>query len=149
MIIKECKLGDEKKLLELIKELASYEKMLDQVTGTEKEIIDTIFSKKIANALFLENDDKDIIGYVLYFYNYSTFLCKGGIYIEDIYVQEKHRGLGYGSKVFDYFKEKCKSESLGRIEWSCLGWNKPSLEFYKGLGATVEDEWVKLRLTEF
>ncbi len=149
MIIKECKLGDEKKLLELIKELASYEKMLDQVTGTEKDIIDTIFSKKIANALFLENDDKDIIGYVLYFYNYSTFLCKGGIYIEDIYVQEKHRGLGYGSKVFDYFKEKCKSESLGRIEWSCLDWNKPSLEFYKGLGATVEDEWVKLRLTEF
>ncbi len=149
MTIRECRQGEEKILLSLIKELAEYEHMLDEVTGTEKDIIDTIFIKKLANVLLIESDENKVVGYVLYFYSYSTFLCKGGIYIEDIYVRENYRGLGYGTKVFTYFKEKCKEEDLGRIEWSCLNWNEPSLNFYKNLGATVEEEWVKLRLTKF
>ncbi len=136
-------------LLKLIKELAEYEGMLDQVVGTVEQIEKTLFCQnpKVEAMLLKESEDSEVIGFALYFYNYSTFLCKHGIYIEDIYVREEFRGRGYGKK---FFQEVCKraiEKDCGRVEWWCLDWNKPSIDFYLKLGAKPMSDWTVYRLT--
>lgn len=133
-------------ILHFIKELAVYEKMSDQVVVTEALLTKWIFDQKIAEVLFLIEDDK-AIGFALYFYNFSTFLGKAGIYLEDVYIQSDYRHRGYGKEVFNFLAKIMIEKDLGRIEWSCLNWNQTSIDFYLKLGAKPMNEWTTFRLT--
>ena len=137
---------DVKIIFDFIKCLAIYEKMKDEVVATENLLYDWLFVKKVANVLFVLEDEKEV-GFALYFYNFSTFLGKAGIYLEDLFVLEEYRGKGYGKGLLQKLAQICIEEDLGRLEWSCLDWNTPSIEFYKNLGAKVMNGWSVYRLT--
>lgn len=145
--IRETKEEDCSLILSLIKEIAEYEKMSDQVVATEESLKESIFRNKRAEVVILELDGK-AIGYALYFYNYSTFIGKSGLYLEDIFIKKEVRGKGIGKEVFKFLVKKAKEEGCKRMEWTCLNWNEPSIKFYKSLGATPMDEWTIYRLTE-
>lgn len=133
-------------ILEFIMEIAEYEKMSDSVIATREEIYESIFKRKEAEVLIVEKDNKDI-GYVVYFFNYSTFIGRAGFYLEDIYIKPEYRGNGYGKEIFKYLTKIAYEKGCHRMEWSCLNWNKPSIEFYKNLGAVPMSEWTVYRLT--
>lgn len=147
LVIRNIREDDISVLLGLIKEIAEYEKMSDQVIATEDILRESIFKNNRANALILEVDNKEI-GYCIYFYNFSTFIGRGGLYVEDIFIRKEYRGRGFGSEIFKFLAKKAKDEGLKRMEWSCLNWNEPSIKFYKSLGAVPMDEWTVYRLTE-
>jgi len=133
-------------ILTFIKELASYEKLEDQVTGTKKDIEETLFGiSPKAEVLILEVDAVPS-GFALFFHNYSTFLCRPGIYIEDIYVRPHYRGKGYGQALLRHICAIAEERQCGRVEWWCLDWNKPSVDFYKKLGAEAMEDWTVYRL---
>ena len=132
-------------ILKLIKELSVYEKLEDKVVATEETLREWLFEKKTAEVLIAELNDGPI-GYALFFYNFSTFLGRAGIYIEDIYIKEEYRGNGYGINLFKKIASIAIERGCGRIEWSCLNWNKPSIDFYLSLGAIPMDEWTLYRL---
>ncbi|MDU5105456.1 GNAT family N-acetyltransferase [Clostridium sp.] len=134
-------------ILSLIKEIAEYEKMSDQVVATEESLKESIFENKRAEVVILELNG-EAVGYALYFYNYSTFIGKSGLYLEDIFIKKEARGKGIGKEVFKFLVKKAKEEGCKRMEWTCLNWNEPSIKFYKSLGATPMDEWTIYRLTE-
>lgn len=144
--LKRAKIEDTGLILDLIKEIATYEKMLDQVVATEESLKESIFNKKEAEVLLVELN-KEVIGYVLYFFNYSTFIGRGGFYLEDIYIKEQYRKNGYGKAIFKVLGKIAYENGCERMEWACLNWNKPSIEFYKSLGAIGMDEWTVYRLT--
>lgn len=144
--LKKAKIEDTGLILDLIKEIATYEKMLDQVVATEESLKESIFNKKEAEVLLVELN-KEVIGYVLYFFNYSTFIGRGGFYLEDIYIKEQYRKNGYGKAIFKVLGKIAYENGCERMEWACLNWNKPSIEFYKSLGAVGMDEWTVYRLT--
>ncbi|WP_195971284.1 GNAT family N-acetyltransferase [Clostridium thermobutyricum] len=144
--LKKAKIEDTGLILDLIKEIAIYEKMLDQVVATEESLKESIFNKKEAEVLLVELN-KEVIGYVLYFFNYSTFIGRGGFYLEDIYIKEQYRKNGYGKAIFKVLGKIAYENGCERMEWACLNWNKPSIEFYKSLGAVGMDEWTVYRLT--
>lgn len=133
-------------LLSLIKELARYEHLEHEVTATEEILSEWLFVKKKAEVIFpmLENE---AIGYVLYFYNFSTFLGKAGIYVEDLFIRPDFRHKGYGKELLRHIVRKAEAEGLGRVEWACLDWNEPSIEFYLSLGAVPMQGWSAYRLT--
>lgn len=133
-------------LLSLIKELADYEKLSDQVIATEASLKQSLFEMKTAEALVLEVDSVPI-GFALYFYNFSTFLGKAGLYLEDLYIQPNYRHQGYGKQAFKYLAKHALERGCGRMEWSVLDWNEPSIDFYKSLGAQAMDDWTTYRLT--
>lgn len=147
MKIKEITQTDIPILLELIKELAHYEKLLDQVSADEDQLTQWIIHEKKASALLLEYN-QTVVGFVLYFYNFSTFLGKPGIYLEDIYIKEDYRNKGFGKQVFKYLANECIQKGYGRLEWSVLNWNEPSIQFYLKLGSQPMQEWTTYRLTE-
>ena len=138
--------NDVKKILFFVKELASYEHLEDEVVATEELFYDWLFVKKVAKVLFVLEDDKEV-GLALFFYNFSTFLGRAGIYLEDLFVLEEYRGKGYGKGLLRKLAQICVAENLGRLEWACLDWNTPSIAFYQSLGAKVMDEWSIYRLT--
>lgn len=129
-----------------IKELAEYENLLHEVKATEEGLTESIFDKERAEVIIGEYNGQ-AIGMALFFYNYSTFLGKAGIYLEDLYIQPKYRGEGLGKIMLSYLAKLCKERDCGRLEWSCLDWNEPSIAFYKSLGAVPMDEWTVYRLT--
>ena len=140
--------GDCEEILRFIKELAEYEKMKDLVIASVEDIRKTIFSPKSkAEVLILEEEGK-YAGFALFFHNYSTFLCRYGIYVEDIYVREEFRGKGYGKAFFKFICTEAVKRNCGRVEWWCLDWNKPSIDFYIGLGAEPMSDWTVYRLNE-
>jgi len=147
MKIKEITQNEIPTLLELIKELAKYEKLLDQVSANEESLTQWIIHEKKANALLLEYNHS-IVGFVLYFNNFSTFLGKPGIYLEDLYIKEDYRNKGFGKQVFKYLANECIQQGYGRLEWSVLNRNEPSIQFYQKLGAIPMNEWTTYRLTE-
>lgn len=132
-------------LLDFIKQMATYENMLDQVVATEQSLKQIIFDNNRAKALLINLDDV-VIGYVIYFFNFSTFLGRAGIYIEDLYINEKYRGKGVGRQAFNTLVHIAKENKCERIEWTCLNWNEPSLNFYKSIGAKKNTEWILHRL---
>jgi GNAT superfamily N-acetyltransferase len=134
-------------ILAFIKELAVYEKLSDQVRANEETLREWLFEKKTAEVLFAIVDGREI-GYALYFHNFSTFLGKAGIYLEDIFIQPEYRGKGYGKRLFKQVAKTAAERGLGRLEWACLTWNQPSIDFYLSLGAQAMDEWTIYRLTE-
>ena len=139
--------GDEGLVLYFIKKLADYEKLLDQVEATEEILHQSLFVKKAANVLIAEEDGTPI-GYALYFYNFSTFLGKPGLYIEDVFILPEYRGKGYGTQIFRHLANIALEEGCARMEWICLDWNAPSLQFYRNMGAVPMEEWTVQRLTE-
>lgn len=146
LTFKQAEPKDMATLLSLIKELASYEHLEHEVTATEEILTEWIFEKKKAEVIFPVLDGK-IIGYLLYFYNFSTFLGKAGIYVEDLFIQPAYRHQGHGRKLLQHIAQKAKDEGLGRVEWACLDWNKPSIDFYLSLGAVCMEGWSTYRLT--
>ncbi|MDL2276049.1 GNAT family N-acetyltransferase [Breznakia sp. OttesenSCG-928-G09] len=146
MKIRYAKRDDVKTILDLIIELAVYEKLEHEVVTDVETLEEWIFDKEKAKVLIGEVDNK-VVGYCLYFYNFSTFHGKAGIYIEDIYVKKEHRGQGYGKLFFKKIAEIAEDEGCPRIEWSCLKWNKPSIDFYESLGAEAQNEWIGFRLS--
>ncbi len=132
-------------ILDFVKQIAIYENMLDKVTATEESLKESIFDNNKADALFIELNN-EVIGYIVYFFNLSTFVGKQGIYIEDLYIKPEYRGKGIGKKSFEVLANIAKENKCERIEWTCLNWNEPSLKFYKSLGAERMDEWIIHRL---
>ena len=134
-------------ILKFIKELADYERMLDQVVATEEIIEDSIFNRKKAEVVFAVYNGEEV-GFALYFNNFSTFLGKPGLYLEDLYVREQMRGKGIGKTLLAYLAKTAVEQDCGRFEWWCLDWNKPSIDFYLKLGAIPMDEWTVYRVCD-
>lgn len=143
--IREIKENEIDILLDLIYEMASYEKLTSDVTATKESLEKVIFKEKTALVRLLEIDDK-IIGYLMYFYNVSSFTGSRNLYIEDIFVKEEYRRNGFGKKCFIYLAKEAMKEDIKRIDWICLDWNQKSLDFYKKMGANKLDMWCLHRL---
>lgn len=134
------------KILEFIRALAAYEKMSDEVVATEELLREWIFEKKKAEVLFACEDGKEV-GFALFFHNFSTFLGRAGIYLEDLFVLPEYRGKGYGTGLLKKLAQIAVERGCGRLEWWCLDWNQPSIDLYRSLGAEMMDEWTTYRLT--
>lgn len=133
-------------LLAFIRALADYEHMLDDVVATEEILSDWLFERRVAEAFFAVEDGVEV-GFALYFHNFSTFLGRGGIYLEDLFVLPEHRGKGYGKAILTRLAQIARERGCGRLEWACLDWNKPSIDFYLSLGAKPMDEWTVYRVS--
>ncbi|MBS1548884.1 MAG: GNAT family N-acetyltransferase [Bacteroidetes bacterium] len=145
--IRKAAIEDSDKIYDLIVQLAVYEKMENEVESTAEQLKETLFDKKLAHALVAE-EDKKIIGFALYFYNYSTFVGKKGLYLEDLFIDPNFRGKGYGKALLLALTQIAHQEKCGRMEWSVLNWNQPAIDFYESLGAQPMNEWTVYRLTE-
>ena len=132
-------------ILQFIKELAEYEKMLDEVVADEIMLEEWIFDKQKAEVIFAMEGEKEI-GFALYFHNFSTFLGRAGIYLEDLYVKPEYREKGYGKAILKKLASIAVERGCRRLEWSCLDWNKPSIDFYLSLGAEPMPEWTVYRI---
>jgi GNAT superfamily N-acetyltransferase len=146
-IIRKATIEDVEKIVYLIKQLAIYEKLEHEAIVTKEQIVANVFNQQYAHVLIAEEND-ETIGFALYFFNFSTFVGKPGLYLEDLYVEPTHRGKGYGKKLLIELAKIAKEKNCGRMEWVVLDWNTPSIEFYKSLGAFPLDEWSVFRLTE-
>ncbi len=131
----------------LIRELAVYEKLLDVVDATEGMISDALFGQSPRAFCELAEWDGEVVGFSLWFYNFSTFRGRHGIYLEDLFVRPDFRGKGLGKVLIVSLARRCVAEDLARFEWSVLDWNAPSIAFYKALGATMQDDWTGCRVT--
>ena len=132
-------------LLQFVKELAEYERLLVEVVATEDTLLESLFEKKAAGAFFAVVDGTEV-GFCVFYYNFSSFVGRAGIFIEDIYVKPEHRGRGYGKAMMKKVAQMAVEQGCGRMEWSCLDWNEPSIRFYLSLGATPMDEWTVYRM---
>ena len=133
-------------ILKFIKSLAEYEKMLDEVIATEDLLREWLFEKKKAEVIFAVVDGKEV-GFALFFHNFSTFLGRAGVYLEDLFVLPEYRGFGYGKALLQNLAQIALERGCGRLEWWCLDWNQPSIDFYRSLGAEPMSEWTTYRLT--
>ena len=143
--IRKAKLEDTETIFNLIYKLAVYEKLENDVITTVEELRQNIFEKNYAEVLIAEENEKPV-GFALYFHNFSTFVGKPGIYLEDLFVEPEMRGKGYGKALLVELAKIAKERNCGRLEWAVLDWNTPSIEFYKSLGAKPMDEWTVFRL---
>lgn len=132
-------------ILDFTKALAEYEKMSDQVVADEQLLREWIFEKKKAEVIFAVENGKEI-GFALFFHNFSTFLGRAGIYLEDLFVKPEYRGRGHGKALIRELARIAVERGCGRLEWCCLDWNQPSIDFYLSLGAVQMDEWTTYRL---
>lgn len=132
-------------ILQFIKELAEYENMLSEVVATEALLEEWIFKQRKAEVLFALEGGTEV-GFALFFHNFSTFLGRAGLYLEDLYVKPGHRGQGYGKALLRQLAKIAVERGCGRLEWWCLDWNRPSIDFYLSLGAQAMDEWTVYRL---
>ena len=133
-------------ILRFIKALAEYEKMADEVVSTEELLREWIFDRKKAEVIFALEGDREV-GFALFFHNFSTFLGRAGIYLEDLFVFPEYRGRGYGKGLITELARIAVERGCGRLEWWCLDWNTPSIDFYKSLGAVPMDDWTVYRIT--
>lgn len=134
-------------VLEFIKKLAAYEKCSNEVVADEATLYQSLFVEKAAEVLFAEEDGV-VIGFALFFHNFSTFVGRKGLYLEDIFIIPEKRGLGYGKAILKHLADIAIERNCGRMEWICLDWNTPSLAFYRSIGAIPLDEWTVQRMTE-
>ena len=132
-------------ILALIRELASYERLADQVVATEALLEEWIFDKQKAEVLIAEEAGVPV-GFALFFHNFSTFLGRAGIYLEDLLILPAHRGKGYGKRLLTHLAGIAVERGCGRLEWSCLDWNKSSIDFYRSLGAEAMEDWTVYRI---
>lgn len=136
---------DVKLILDFIKELADYEKLLNEVVATEEILKETLFELKAAEVIIGEHDGVPI-GFALFFHNFSTFLGRPGLYLEDLYIRPEMRGRGYGKILLSFLAKLALDRKCGRFEWWCIDWNEPSINFYKSIGAMPMDEWTVYRV---
>lgn len=134
-------------ILRFIKDLAAYEKLSHEVTATEDLLRRTLFGERRTAEVLLANEGEEYVGFAVFFHNFSTFLGKPGIYLEDLFIRPEFRGRGYGKALMIYLARLAKERDCGRFEWWVLNWNTPSLEFYKSLGAVPMSEWTVQRMT--
>ena len=134
-------------ILAMIRELADYEGLLPEVVATEAVLGEWLFDRRGAEVLFALAPDGTEVGFALFFHNFSTFLGRGGVYLEDLYVRPEHRGRGYGKGLIRQLARIAKERGCGRLEWWCLDSNTPSIDFYLSLGAEPMCDWTVYRLT--
>jgi len=134
-------------ILSFIKKLAEYEKLSHQVVATEDLLRDALFGARPVAEVIIAYWNDEPVGFALFFHNFSTFLGRRGIYLEDLFVDTPHRGKGIGKALLIHLAKIAKERNCGRFEWAVLDWNKPSIDFYKSLGAVPLDDWTSFRLT--
>ena len=134
-------------VLNFIRRLAYYEKMLDQVVATVDDVKRELFGEKAIAHCVIAYEDETPIGFALYFFNFSTFLTRKGLYLEDIFIDPAYRGKGYGKRLMQYLASKAVQEQCGRFEWVVLDWNEPAIGFYEKIGANVLPNWRICRMT--
>ncbi|MCR4816851.1 MAG: GNAT family N-acetyltransferase [Bacteroidales bacterium] len=139
--------GEEGLVLEFIKRLAEYEKCADEVVADEATLRHSLFEERSAEVVFAEEDGV-VIGFALFFHNFSTFVGRKGLYLEDLFIIPEKRGKGYGKALLKYMANLAVERNCGRMEWICLDWNKPALKVYRSIGAIPMDEWTVQRLNE-
>ena len=132
-------------ILQFIKDLAEYEKMLEEVVADEATLEEWIFDQKKAEVFFATKEGKEV-GFALFFHNFSTFLGRAGLYLEDLFVQPEYRGKGYGKRILQKLAAIAVERKCGRLEWWCLDWNQPSIDFYLSLGAEPMSDWTVYRI---
>ena len=140
-----AKRSDIRLILNFIRGLAEYEKMSDEVVADEKTLEEWIFDKQKAEVIFALEGEK-AVGFALFFHNFSTFLGRAGIYLEDLFVLPEYRGKGYGKALLKKLAAIAVERGCGRLEWCCLDWNKPSIDFYLSLGAQPLSDWTTYRV---
>jgi GNAT superfamily N-acetyltransferase len=133
-------------ILQFIRDLAAYEKLSHEVVATEELLRAWLFEKRVAEVIFAVVDGIEA-GFALFFHNFSTFLGRAGIYLEDLYVKPEYRGRGIGKGLLRHLAQIAVARGCGRLEWACLDWNRPSIDFYLSLGAQPMDEWTVYRLS--
>lgn len=146
ILFRQAERKDVSLILFFIKELARYENMLDEVVADESLLEDWIFDRQKAEVIFAVAGGKEV-GFALYFHNFSTFLGRAGIYLEDLFVLPEYRGKGYGKGLLKQLAKIAVERECGRFEWSCLDWNKPSIDFYRSMGAVPMSDWTVYRMT--
>ena len=134
-------------ILQLIRDLAAYERAPHEVTATEEQLVDVLFGKRPAAEVLLAFEGKSPVGFAVYFYNFSTWLGRPGLYLEDLFVTPAKRGKGYGRALLVELAKIAGDRGCGRMEWAVLNWNEPAIKFYRALGAKPMDEWTVFRLT--
>ncbi|MDP3641029.1 MAG: GNAT family N-acetyltransferase [Alphaproteobacteria bacterium] len=144
--IRPALIKDAELILQLILELATYEKLEDRVTATIDDVRNTLFANNPNAHVLIAEEDGEAIGFVLYHTSYSTFLCKYCIHIEDLYIRETKRGNGYGESLVKAICDIAHEKNYGRIDWVVLDWNQPAIQFYKHIGAEELSEWKMFRL---
>ena len=134
-------------ILQLIHDLATYERAPDEVTATEERLVDVLFGEKPAAEVLLAFEEESPVGFAVYFYNFSTWLGRPGLYLEDLFVKPEKRGKGYGRALLIELAKIARDRGCGRMEWAVLDWNEPAIKFYRSLGAKPMHEWTVFRLT--
>ena len=147
LLIRAAAPADTGELLRLIKALAEYEKLADMAVGTEEMLRESLFGARPAAEALIAEVGGRAVGFALYFATFSTFLCKPGLYLEDLFVEPEHRGSGVGKALLRRLASLVVERGGGRFEWRCLDWNEPSIRFYESLGAVLMREWLLVRLT--
>lgn len=146
MKIRKATRKDASLIISMIRGIAKYEKLLHEVSNTEEMILEKLFGKKRYAEVIFGYEGNTVVGFALYFYNYSTFTGKQGLYLEDLFVLEEFRGKGYGKGLLMELIRKAKEQDCGRMEWVVLNWNKGAIELYNSLGAKPLGEWTTYRL---
>jgi GNAT superfamily N-acetyltransferase len=146
-LIRPATSGDVPVILELIRALATYERAPNDVTATENGLVEVLFDEKPSAEVLLAFENETAVGFAVFFHNFSTWLGRPGLYLEDLFVRPEHRGKGYGRALLIYLAKIARERGCGRMEWAVLDWNKPAIEFYRKLGAKPLDEWTVFRLT--
>lgn len=146
--VRKAECGDSAAIAALIRELAEFEKLSDQCHASEENVRNALFSENpAARALVLKNGS-DVIGYAIYFFNYSTFTGRRGLYLEDLYIQEAFRSRGFGRAMLSALAAEATANDCARMDWTVLAWNEPAKKFYQGLGASILEDWRLVRLEE-
>ena len=145
--IRPAGVGDVPIILELIRDLATYERAPDEVTATEEQLVDVLFGERPVAEVLLAFEAESPVGFAVYFYNFSTWLGRPGLYLEDLFVKPEKRGKGYGRALLVELAKIARERACGRMEWAVLDWNEPAIKFYRALGAQSMHEWTVFRLT--
>ncbi len=145
--IRPARVEDVPIILELIRDLATYERAPNEVTATEEQLVDVLFGDKSVAEVLLAFEGKSPVGFAVFFHNFSTWLGRPGLYLEDLFVKPEARGKGYGRALLVELAKIASDRGCGRMEWAVLDWNEPAIKFYRSLGAKPMEEWTVFRLT--
>jgi GNAT superfamily N-acetyltransferase len=145
--IRPARVEDVPVILQLIHDLAAYERAPDEVHATEEQLVEVLFGEKPAAEVLLAFEEESPVGFAVYFHNFSTWLGRAGLYLEDLFVKPEKRGKGYGRALLIELAKIARDRGCGRMEWAVLDWNEPAIEFYRSLGAKPMHEWTVFRLT--
>src|SRR5882724_7417943 len=145
--IRPARVDDVPTILQLIGDLATYERAPDEVVATEEQLVDVLFGERPVAEVLLAYEGELPVGFAVYFYNFSTWLGRPGLYLEDLFVKPEKRGKGYGRALLVELAKIARDRGCGRMEWAVLNWNEPAIKFYRALGAKPMDEWTVFRLT--